>query len=415
MVEPLSNVDVGGTEQSSASLVSNVKRKKKARYSRAQKRRLKETVTPEESFNAHQPDNPEQPPTERRNGKKAKKKPTILQRLEKCGEEAGHTGSVLWPDVNVDDSMTPHSGLQIITGCDLTGLKKKNSHAVLIQPLLILDLNGILCHRSRPRKEKTTAVLRPSIGTMALTPVIPRTDLNELLRFLDERFCLAIWTSAKRNTAKKLINLLIPQDIRERLLFVWGQNFCDAVPSDDNGQLMGETAYGNIKETKDNEKDHDCEEIAFADQISTDLSDEADAVYAKPLHKVWKSYPLWSADNSLLVDDSPDKCNYAITNAVHPPPIHGQTQESLIHGERYSEMHPTLTDEENERRQRAFFEALARFWFQHPYEQNFRYLHKTKIKQLAGAKEDIANGLYRDFLRIHGNLHISERTCASDG
>ena len=58
--------------------------------------------------------------------------------------------------------------------------------------------------------------LRPSIGTIAQTAIIPRTDLGTFLHFLDNHFCLAIWTSAKRRTAKRLLTMLIPEGIKSR-------------------------------------------------------------------------------------------------------------------------------------------------------------------------------------------------------
>jgi hypothetical protein len=103
-----------------------------------------------------------------------------------------------------------------------------------IQPLIILDLNGVLCHRQHfgrnihyHKYPNSEIDYRNSVGYISNTSVITRTDLPAILKFLDQYFCLAIWTSAKIKTAKGLVNMLIPESIRKRLLFVWGQNMCD--------------------------------------------------------------------------------------------------------------------------------------------------------------------------------------------
>lgn len=47
-------------------------------------------------------------------------------------------------------------------------------------------------------------------------------------------------------------------------------------------------------------------------------------IFIKSLSKVWDAYPLWDASNTLLMDDSPDKCpEIFLKNTVHPPPITG--------------------------------------------------------------------------------------------
>ena len=96
--------------------------------------------------------------------------------------------------------------------------------AIYVKPLLVLDLNGILCRRIRYSKlsvkdgEKIN--FRPSVGHIAGTPVVAREDLQPMLSYLDAHFTLAVWTSAKLATARGLIAMLFPPDIANRLLFV---------------------------------------------------------------------------------------------------------------------------------------------------------------------------------------------------
>jgi hypothetical protein len=211
---------------------------------------------------------------------------------------------------------------------------------ISVQPLLILDLNGILCHRIRPYKEPAYKLYpytyRPAIArNVANTSIIPRTDLVPFLTFLDRHFCLAVWTSAKARTANQLLRLLVPTSIAGRLLFVWAQHHCEKFePSPDDGS--------------------DFE--AGIPQFRKDLS------------RVWREFPLWNSTNTLLMDDSPDKCVAWRENAVHPPPLHGR----VVQGPAFEHLHgdalqlPVQSDEENEAEQRIFFESLARHWSEAP-------------------------------------------------
>lgn len=205
---------------------------------------------------------------------------------------------------------------------------------ICIQPLLVLDLNGILCHRVRRRHGEDPLPMtsyRPQMGpSVAMTPIIPRPDLSAFLEYLNQHFCLAIWTSAKAKTAKALVNLLVPESIQSKLLFVWSQNHCQVdMPHNDNS----------------NDK-------------STAPLRASDIVYKKDLGHVWEAFPLWNHSNTLLMDDSPDKCVAWEENAVHPPPLHGRR----CHDVAPSPLLACSSDEENVRKQREFFQHLVRHW-----------------------------------------------------
>lgn len=171
-----------------------------------------------------------------------------------------------------------------------------NENMILIKPLIVLDLNGILCRRVRHYNNvelisnELKQQFRPFIGRVAGTPIISRMDLGEFLSKLDARFTLAVWSSAQKKTVMKLVDLLFPRDIAERLLFVWGQNYCVNLKSPGN-------------------KDR--------------LVNGADAIFSKPLCKVWSNFPLWNSRNTILIDDSPDKCVDFKGNTINPPPMKG--------------------------------------------------------------------------------------------
>ncbi len=68
-----------------------------------------------------------------------------------------------------------------------------------VKPLIILDVNGILCHRVRHKssvshgeRSKHTVSYRPSSGHIANTDIIPRSDLHQFLTLLSKSYSLAV-------------------------------------------------------------------------------------------------------------------------------------------------------------------------------------------------------------------------------
>jgi hypothetical protein len=220
----------------------------------------------------------------------------------------------------------------------------KRQHLIQVKPLIVLDLNGILCHRVRRSRDTydPLATYRPSIGTVANTPILPRPHVFEFLHFLQQHFTLAVWTSAKKKTADKLINLLVPKKVADSFLFVWAQHDCKIQPQ----IIVG--------------------------------GDPNDQLFEKDLSKVWVAYPLWNVHNTLLMDDSPEKCTAVKQNAIHPPPLNGRIRHSTHHHHHHHHHHHSnaaaaglVSDEENVAQQFAFMEQLARHWVEHPLVQEW--------------------------------------------
>jgi TFIIF-interacting CTD phosphatase-like protein len=243
------------------------------------------------------------------------------------------TCSVKVPDQpSVDDTLSPLLPEQIdvntvsaISETYSTSIKPEVT-LLYIQPLLILDLNGILCHRIRAKRtdaDFAKSTYRKASDPVAGTPIVPRTDLAEFLAFLDQYFCLAVWTSAKAKTANKLVLQLFPPAIADRLLFVWAQHHCEKLSSS---------------------------------------SMDSECVYEKDLSRVWREYPLWNASNTLLMDDSPYKCQRWHENAVHPPALHGLTSANV---------NDLISDEANEKKQRLFYNELVDHWKSAPLKQTW--------------------------------------------
>lgn len=108
----------------------------------------------------------------------------------------------------------------IITTTSFTSIPMKPLHtqnAIYVKPLIVLDLNGILCHRIRESKQSamTNTRYKTSLGRIANTEVIPRSDLTMFLQLLNSHFTLAVWTSATSKTAKGLVKMLFPEEIRK--------------------------------------------------------------------------------------------------------------------------------------------------------------------------------------------------------
>ena len=255
------------------------------------------------------------------------------------------TKTVVITRTNIGDIAGEHEQDAQIAGDALT------IHAIFVKPLLVLDLNGILCRRIRYKKlhvsvkEGETINFRPSVGHIAGTPVVAREDLQPMLSYLDANFTLAVWTSAKLATARGLIAMLFPPDIASRLLFVWGQDRCDATRPHDTG----------IKDEGSAEDDASDEPADAGDGVGDSVGgksnkkDNFDIIFEKSLSKVWAQYPIWDSTNTLLIDDSPEKARKWIENTLHPPPIDGVASEPSVES----------ADLSNAIKQRIFFEKLV--------------------------------------------------------
>ena len=245
-----------------------------------------------------------------------------------------------------------------------------------VKPLLILDVNGILCHRIRandlPNALRAllkdiipSKVYREPIGYVARSHIVPRTDITSFLEFLNEYYTLAIWSSAQKKTVKSLVHMLIPEKIRQNILFVWGQDRCECVQQGD-GDGNGDGDGGDIESNKVSEGPE--RKDAFQGII-----------FMKHLSKVWHYYPLFNKSNTLLIDDSPEKCKKFMENCIHPPPIVGLDMDfviSILEKSEQSQGDDSLgtngvvqevdakqfCDEENQKKQLQFFTKLAARW-----------------------------------------------------
>jgi hypothetical protein len=99
-----------------------------------------------------------------------------------------------------------------------------------------------------------------------------RPHVDEFLSWLlSQNHQVAVWTSARRNNAEKMVHGILTPDIRDRLLFVWGQEECNQYPDPE--------ARGGVR-------------------------------FTKPLSKVHEAFPSFGQDGAevaVLIDDSIEK------------------------------------------------------------------------------------------------------------
>ena len=209
---------------------------------------------------------------------------------------------------------------------------------------------------------------RPQLGPdIAQTPIIPRPNVASFIEYLDQHFCLAIWTSARAKTANALIKILIPEPVRDRLLFVWSQSQCEASLQD------------------------------------PDSSIPSDVIFRKNLGIVWRKFPLWNTCNTLLIDDSPDKCIYYKENSIHPPSLNGRQVPP-----NRSFLHPKvqMSDDENVAKQLEFVQKLVQHWNTFSVVQTWDSRNNDfKFQTVDGEQNDI-----KSFLAQHAMEHMGYHT-----
>mmetsp|Transcript_2302 Transcript_2302/g.3631 ORF Transcript_2302/g.3631 Transcript_2302/m.3631 type:complete len:359 (-) Transcript_2302:103-1179(-) len=150
--------------------------------------------------------------------------------------------------------------------------KQKQRDAINIhgiqRKLLVFDVNKVLVFR---HARTSYFKLRPHVA--------------EFLTSMAQRYQLAVWTSMTKKSAKPVMDALFHMH-EIPFLFCWCQNRCLTVPNEDvpSGKPL----------------------------------------FLKDLSYIWKEYPSYNESNTILVDDTEDKCvlNNAY-NCIHPKPYNG--------------------------------------------------------------------------------------------
>ncbi|PWZ39817.1 hypothetical protein Zm00014a_022679 [Zea mays] len=158
-----------------------------------------------------------------------------------------------------------------------TGLPSSPLTKQMKKKLLILDLNGLLADINQDRHNAHL-----SHGTIRGKLVFKRPYCDDFLRFCMHHFELGIWSSRLRANVDAAVDILMEDDVKQRLLFCWDLSKC-----------TGTGFYTLENKTK--------------------------PLVLKELKKLWDDLPWrqqgeFSPSNTLLLDDSPYK---ALRNPPH--------------------------------------------------------------------------------------------------
>ncbi len=122
-------------------------------------------------------------------------------------------------------------------------------------------------------------------------------------------------------------------------MFVWGQDKCDITQI--SSKILSTSSH----------------DVKQYHQQKTNDDGIHNIIFTKSLAKVFHSFPSFHESNTILIDDSPDKCpDLYRKNALHPPSISGLDQKAA------SSTTAGDDDESNQQKQTIFFRQLAIFW-----------------------------------------------------
>lgn len=151
----------------------------------------------------------------------------------------------------------------------ISGDKKVHS-----KKLLILDMNNVLVYRAfKYKQEAEQAETVQYNGTATLLGgkfwTWRRPHLNAFLDYCFANFTVAVWSSARGENVKDLVDFVFEEDQKRRLLFLWDQSHC--------------TTLSALR--------------ADAQRV------DAKPQFFKELAHVWTAYPQYNEDNTILVDN----------------------------------------------------------------------------------------------------------------
>jgi len=147
----------------------------------------------------------------------------------------------------------------------LQNIKLKRSE----KPLVILDLNEVLLDRLYVDDPKLKPECDCFVGKFAIWL---RPDAQSFLNHILEDYHVAIWSSAKAYNVDQMLSVLCTPGQRQQLLFVWAQEECTSRPT------------------------------------SKDSKHQGRPLFLKDLRKVWGAFPEFDETNTILIDNSPEKC-----------------------------------------------------------------------------------------------------------
>ena len=150
--------------------------------------------------------------------------------------------------------------------------------------LLILDLNNLLvCRAFKPKMIEEYSLYLPHIKDAKLLDdhyTWKRPNLSFFLWHIFIHYDVAVWSSAQQKNVDKLCEYIFSADQRARLLFEWDQSHCTSV-----------VPHPDPSEKK--------------------------PLFEKQLRRVWKEFPQYDKDSTLIIDDSSLKMRSNPTECVY--------------------------------------------------------------------------------------------------
>jgi len=164
-------------------------------------------------------------------------------------------------DANLDEPVKKKSKKEKLRQKEWEEKVAQLSKTTKVKKLLILDLNGVLVHRRRLSDD-----------------FIVRPGLPSFISHFAQNFSLAVWTSVKNKRGKKILDELFSAEQRSQLRFTWYQSSCTLIKKDQEG-VGGDGGWGN--------------EAADSDR----------PVLLKEMTRVWQTFPEYSTENTIILDD----------------------------------------------------------------------------------------------------------------
>jgi hypothetical protein len=178
--------------------------------------------------------------------------------------------------------------------------------------LFILDLNGTLLHRLTKTWESNLAKAHPRYierdCTVNGNEIFFRPGRRQLLSKLLGIGDVAVWTSAMPKNAVPMVLRTFGGSLNAESLRGLNDTIKTAV--NNHSHVLEEEGSGphTLKFVWTQE---DCKIIPVKDEIKPK--------FKKNLEKVWDLYPQYSANNTVMIDDSPDKLSQNIENLLRLP------------------------------------------------------------------------------------------------
>lgn len=146
-----------------------------------------------------------------------------------------------------------------------------------VKPLIILDLNGILISRKfvDEKISDTSSAKTDNSEIVGKFRIWKRPGCDSFLDFLFSKFEVAVFSSITRPNIEMTVKYIFGEKVSQ-LKFIYNQNNCV-----------------KISKLADNEKEN-----------------KRDITFCKNLQIVWNAFPEYNENNTLIIDDSPEKMVY---------------------------------------------------------------------------------------------------------